>query len=601
MTRIASRIASLAPLLIGAIPLLSPAASLDRSPSMSSDSATGAAILAVNQMTTAALTMEGADSNCGTMRTRDRWEGALEEELKKTVYQPSASEPPSTADHSSPNSYGDYPRIVTSMAVWSKGGAFEFQAYQSYQLQFHRTVQALGILYHADYGWSPALSTSVAKKNLENALSYGFGFYMYQPFTSEQASYRRAILEHRSLAGLQAAPLSELQKTVPGTDPLLSVAIENPDALRLLLQKGVTPDSPNDFGKTPLMYAAQYNELASARLLLKAGADPNAVTVQPFDQCEYRLGTTNVTALDYAARYASAAMMKLLLSHGAVTYIRSVGFGQVAGYPVDWLHRYSAANEGSNPHLNAADLPELERLLRVPAKPELQREASRLVYRAESLYAASKPALALRDLQLALAGDPDNDRAIADLPVIALRMGELGVALQGAKRATTQFKTPAGRAAAWFNEGLACQQAEGRSVPYNGNVYCENGYIPPFVEAWQDQPTPARLAKLTEALRSERHGHCISGTGASAVTYQFVFYNGGAKTHFENVGRVYVLHAADQHIDPRSISWSWGRGEKNLHVIAHFPLGTDTLTVLQTPTSTYFGGNPTIDGKECRL
>ena len=349
------------------------------------------------------------------------------------------------------------------------------------------------------------------------------------------------------------------------------------------------------------MYAAQYNQLASAQLLLKAGADPNAVTVQPLDQCEYQLGTTNVTALDYAARYGSAAMMKLLLSHGAVTYIRSVGFGQVAGFPLDWLHRYSAAKDGSNTHLKATDLPELERLLRVPSKLKLQQEASRLVYRAESLYAASKPDLALRDLKLALAGDPDNDRAIADLPVVALRMGELGVALQGAKRALAQLKTPAGRAAAWFNEGVACEKAGNRSVPYNGSWYCTNGYIPPLVEAWQVQPTPARLSKLTEALRSDRHGHCVSGSGVSAVTYQFVFYNGGAKAHFEGVGRVYALHAAGQHIDPGSISWSWGRGEKNLRVIARFPLGADTLTVLQTWTSTYFGGNPTIDGKECKL
>ena len=206
MIRIAPRIASLASLLIGAIALLSPAASSDRSPSTGSDLAMRAAIQAVNQMTAAALTMEGAGSNCGTMRTRDRWEGALEGELKKTLYQPLEIEPPPTANHSTPNSYGVYPRIVTSMAAWAQGGAFEFQAYQAYQLQFRRTVQALGILYHAAYGWSPAQSTPQAKANLENALSYGFGFYMYSPFSSKQASYRRAILEHRSLAGLQAAP-----------------------------------------------------------------------------------------------------------------------------------------------------------------------------------------------------------------------------------------------------------------------------------------------------------------------------------------------------------------------------------------------------------
>jgi tetratricopeptide (TPR) repeat protein len=280
--------------------------------------------------------------------------------------------------------------------------------------------------------------------------------------------------------------------------------------------------------------------------------------------------------------------------------VRSKGFGEVAGYPLDWLHQYAAAGGGSNSNIKASEVPELEQLLKVPTGAQLQQQAARLIDRAESLYASGKPDSALGELKLALSADPDNARGVADLPLIALRAGDLGVALEGATRAIAILKTPAGRAAAWFNEGLACEKAEGRSVPYNGAVYCENGYIPPLVEAWQNQPTPARLSKLTEALRSERHGHCVSGSGASAVTYQFVFYNGGANTHFENVGRVYVLHAADQHIDPLSISWSW-HGEKNLHVIARFPLGADTLTVLQTPTSTYFGGNPMIDGKECKL
>jgi len=551
-------------------------------------------------MTTVALTMEGADSNCGTLHTRDGWAEALEEKLKETVYRPSAVEPPSLPDVPSDNSYGEYSQIAPSLAAWSNGGAFEFHAFQAYQLQFHRTLQALRILYRVDYGWDSARSTSMAEDNLENALSYGFGFYMYHPFTPEQASYRRAILGHGSLAALQSAPLSELQKTVPGTDPLLSVAIEYPDALRLLLQRGVTPDSTNDFGKTPLMYAAQYNQLASARLLLEAGADPNAVTIHPSDTCGYSLGTTNVTALDYAARYASAAVIKLLLAHGAVTYIRSKGFGEVAGYPLDWLHQYAAAGGGPNSNIKASEIPELEQLLKVPTGAQLRQQAAQLIDRAESLYASGKPDSALRELKLALSADPDDDRAVADLPLIALRAGEVGVALEGATRAIKHLKTPAGRAAGWFNEGLACEKANWRWVTYNGEYYCRNGPIPPFVNAWEQLPAPARLSKLTEVLQTARHWHCVSGSGASAVTYQFTVYYGEDKNRFEEIGRAYALHAAGQRVNPSSISWSSSSNDAigEFHVVSQISLGALALTVMEGP---YGGVNPRIDGKDCTM
>ena len=568
--------------------------------SNSSDAATRAAVRAVNQMATVALTMEGADSNCGTLHTRDRWAEALGEKLKETVYRPSAVKPPSTADSSSPNSYGDYSRIADALADWSVSGIYEFHAFHAYQSAFHRAAQALGVLYAKDYGSDPARSTALAEEKLRDALSYGFGFYEYVHLSDEATSFRRIILDHRPLAGLPSAPLLGLNVTLPSRDALISLAVENPAAVRLLLAKGAQPDIPNDFGKTPLMYAAQYNQLESARLLLEAGANPNAVTVHPSDTCGYSLGTTNVTALDYAARYASADVIKLLLAHGAVTYIRSKGFGEVAGYPLDWLHQYAATSEGSNANINASEVPQLEQLLKVPTGAQLRQQAAKLIGHAESLYASGKPDAALEELKLALSADPDDGRGVADLPLVALRAGELGVALEGATRAIAILKSPADRAAAWFNEGLACEKSDWRWVTYNGKYYCRNGPIPPFVNAWEQQPTPARLSKLTEVLQTARHWHCVSGSGPSAVTYQFIIYYGDDKTPFEEIGRVYAVHAGGQHVDPRSIAWSWSPNDSlgKFHVISRIPLGTVTLTVMEGP---FGGGNPRIDGKECTM
>lgn len=572
----------------------------------STDSTTRGAAVAVKQLTHEVLEMEGTQPEgvaCGDMDTTNRWTDALEKELPQTLYRPWAVTAPSTSDPTSANSYGVYSEIIGSLRAWSASGTYESQAFKSYEAQFDSTVRALRALYVEQYGWTLSHAQSVANEKLRDAVSYGFGFYDYVP--PDDLNLRQIVLQHGSLTSLRSASLSDLEDREPGTDPLISTAINYPAAVALLLKKGVNPDSPNDFGKTPLMYAAQYNQLASAHLLLKGGANPNAATIQPSDGCFYALHTTNVTALDYAIRYATPAMVKLLLAHGAVTFIRSQGYGgEVAGYPLDWLHKYADPNadSGSNPYINALSFRELEPMLQVRNATDRQRQASHLVDQAESLYASGKPKLALQRLQLALEANFYNKRAIADLPLVALRAGEPGVAVEGATRAVTVLKTPAARAAALFNEGLACEQANNRTISYKGQFYCLNGPIPLLLEAWQAQPTPERLARLIKVLQSPRPEYCVSGSGPSKITYQFLFYSGPSKAGFEEVGRIYVLHGPNQQIAPASIEWDWGRPHPPLpQVIARIPLGTVVLTVLQMPANQQFGGKPKVNGQTCTL
>jgi ankyrin repeat protein len=91
--------------------------------------------------------------------------------------------------------------------------------------------------------------------------------------------------------------------------PLLDAARSaNWNNVRSLLSKGLAKDSVNAAdtdGTRPLHWAVRADELEVARLLLKAGADPNAET---------RLG---VTALYLAAQNGDAEMVKALLGAGA--------------------------------------------------------------------------------------------------------------------------------------------------------------------------------------------------------------------------------------------------------------------------------------------
>jgi ankyrin repeat protein len=114
-------------------------------------------------------------------------------------------------------------------------------------------------------------------------------------------------------------------------DPLIHVAVLNPDVLPVLwelfpqplenaksLDIEVDPNTPNHFGKTPLMVAAQQNQLKSAKLLLDRGASLERTTFKKGDAMgDPELAHDARTALMYAAARGSLEMIRLLVDRGA--------------------------------------------------------------------------------------------------------------------------------------------------------------------------------------------------------------------------------------------------------------------------------------------
>ena len=115
----------------------------------------------------------------------------------------------------------------------------------------------------------------------------------------------------------------------PAGDTALMAALRAPDVVAQLLATGADPNGHNDWHKTALMTAAQTDQLASAQLLLAAGADVQRATV--YWQAHGAGGPDNEegatpgrTALMYAAAGASAPLLRLLLDRGVAVHARDL-------------------------------------------------------------------------------------------------------------------------------------------------------------------------------------------------------------------------------------------------------------------------------------
>ncbi len=98
---------------------------------------------------------------------------------------------------------------------------------------------------------------------------------------------------------------------------MLLAAMGDRTLTELVIELGGSIDAPtNWFRKTPLMYAAQSNDLAAVQFLLAKGANPSSQPSGADDRCR-RLERDGRTPLMYAAENASRELIETLLEAGA--------------------------------------------------------------------------------------------------------------------------------------------------------------------------------------------------------------------------------------------------------------------------------------------
>ncbi|HQQ64014.1 MAG TPA: ankyrin repeat domain-containing protein [Pseudomonadales bacterium] len=559
------------------------------------DTAFSPAIHGIKQLDEAVGGLSRGAGSCGSLGTHGRWQDYLHHELYKTLWRPWAIN--SGVGQYGGNSYGHYDISMENLEQWQLTGISERQAFLKYKEQLDQSIKDLSLFYQNQFSWSTEQSKKTAELALKNAISRGIGFYMYEPFPSTaEKLWRAAIFDKAPEDRLHSLPVEDGMKNVTPKffggegESLLNVAISHTVALSILLEKGLNPNAINAFGKTPLMYAAQYNEFESAKLLLDHGADPNAATVEPSDNCYYTLETFNMTPLHYAVRYASPEFVKLLMDHGAEPFIKARNerlYPAKEETPLDWLHRYTAADAPEkNPNIPADKVTELEHLLKLPTADELASIASKSILQAEKDFQEGRAELAYRQLRRVLNLQPENERALSDMSLVALKQGEVGPSLEASEKLIKTSKDDQLKANAWFNQGLACEN--NNSAFYNGHSYCAGGTPYLYMQSLALKPTAARQKKLLEVLQAGES--CQLPYQDKNIKLSRGRMPDPAGSYRER-SLIYVLHENGQALRVDDFGWDQQfhqmNGENKIEhitpkLLATYALGEKSMTVLNT-------------------
>lgn len=138
----------------------------------------------------------------------------------------------------------------------------------------------------------------------------------------------------------------------PLINDLFLASLKHPKMMQHFLTLGAKADiSTNFFGKTPLMYAAQHNDLAAVELLLSEGADPNRKTQVINKPCTLSLERDSRTPLMYAAENANRALILKLLKAGADPQAMDSKGNKVSWYLARNSHLLDAQKEEIKIHL----------------------------------------------------------------------------------------------------------------------------------------------------------------------------------------------------------------------------------------------------------
>lgn len=443
------------------------------------------------------LKIMGGGGNCGTLNAPARAMHELREGLNSLIFRPWTYS----------SSMGNY-----DFSSWGYSGAWNYRKYLEFNALLPKARLGLADKYVKDYQLDKNQALILANEGIRSILARAFNHGRAE---DKHQELHQVLLEGKMVEEISSLlPEPEAMNDVYG-DSLLAFAIGHPRLVELLLKRGFDPNKTNAFGKTPLMYAAQFNDLESAKLLIKYGANPALATTRPGDSCNYTIMTNHVTALHYAVRYASRDFIMWIVEAGAVTSAQDSNghtpfeyltkFGGYVGYRKTADTSYGEQNA----FLTKSHFDSLAALLTPFSENKRQLVSDEENRNAELLYQSGKVREAYVAVKKSLSLNPMNERALSNLSLIALKLGYYGESAKSATYVIKHATSDNERASAYFNIGLACHAKAKKgfhyaTIFYDGETFCQerwdryHGPLYYYLKAYQTFPTKSRANAIAE-------------------------------------------------------------------------------------------------------
>jgi hypothetical protein len=221
---------------------------------------------------------------------------------------------------------------------WAMESVSNYHLFENYRRGKDAAFAALRDLYRDRFGLNDELAKRYSTSSLNAVIAVSFYFYGDSPAPEADDNLRSKLLAGAPREEISALLTDDLvNKRSPSGEPSFFFALEHPEMLEMLIGRGADLAATNAFGRTALMYAAQFNLEKSVRLLVQRSASVAAATASPdissdLPPIEIAIRCDHRTALMYAAENASAAVISLLLDVGADPQAKDTCGRSVADY-----------------------------------------------------------------------------------------------------------------------------------------------------------------------------------------------------------------------------------------------------------------------------
>lgn len=531
-------------------------------------------LASISALNTTLHEMMGTECNGGTLHALSNAEGGLNYAFNVMTYRPWILD----ATEGDIDDENTRQGIENNLNQWGYRGIWQYGKYKNYLAHITKAEAELGNFYERQFSLPHDEAKQLARTAISSALVAGFNHgRVRDEFHDLHQKILDGVATPKDIADLDFDSTAEESVGTYGDEAeesLLTFATKQPRILSMLLDKNADPNETNWFGKTPLMYAAQFNQTESAKLLLAHGARTEPYTVKNMFSC---IETNHLSALHYAVRYASKDLIRLLLKYGAPTSAKDSN----GHTPLEYLTDYN------NPNLSATVLAELKTDLLQPDENQRRVLSQKENQNAERLYREKKVQEAYASLKNALILDETNESALSNLALVALKLDKLGESAEASSKIIATIKSDDQKANAFFNLGLACRKAGTHgyhyaTIDFDGNSYCtdgrytygkkrtDTGVLSSFISSYQLKPNNARLSAVLSLLQDEdrenKKGICT-----------FPENNFGVHSVYFNESYWYFLVDSGKSVPFSKISGTFSNGEQPITV-----KGKDTIRLTDT-------------------